>query len=128
MNYLLDTHALLWIVTDDLQLSDKAKQIFLDSEKRLYLSMASVWELAIKSSLSKISLGMPLEEFINSHVRGIDIDILEIKLPHVLRIENLPFIHRDPFDRLIISQAIEDNLIIVGNDSLFDQYNVTRIW
>jgi len=128
MKYLLDTHTLLWIVTDDKQLSQNAKKIYLDNENDLFLSMASVWELAIKSSLSKVSLGMPLDEFVDTHIRGIDIDILDIRLPHVLRIENLPYFHRDPFYRLIISQAIEDNLTILGNDSTFDQYNIKRIW
>ena len=71
---------------------------------------------------------MPLEEFVSEHITGNNIAILEIKLPHVLRIEQLPFHHKDPFDRLIISQSIEDNLPILGNDTVFDRYNIKRIW
>ena len=106
MKYIVDTHALIWIVTEDSRLSNKAKKIYLDNKNDIYLSMASVWELAIKSSLKKISLGMPLEEFVDEHVRGNDIGIIDIQLPHVLGIELLPFHHRDPFDRLIISHLI----------------------
>lgn len=128
MKYLLDTHSLLWIITDDSKLSKRAQDIYLDSENDIFLSMASIWELAIKSSLGKISLDKPLDEFVSEHVLGNNIEILEIKLPHVLRIEQLPFHHRDPFDRLIISQAIEDSLPILGGDNAFDLYKIKRIW
>ena len=128
MKYLLDTHSFLWIITDDSKLSKKAQDIYLDSENDIFLSMASIWELAIKSSQGKISLDKPLEEFVSEHVLGNNIEILEIKLPHVLRIEQLPFHHRDPFARLIISQAIEDSLPILGGDKAFDLYKIKRIW
>lgn len=128
MKYLLDTHPFLWIITDDSKLSKKARDIYLDSENDIFLSMASIWELAIKSSLGKISLDKPLNEFVSEHVLGNNIEILEIKLPHVLRIEQLPFHHRDPFDRLIISQAIEDSLPILAGDKAFDSYKIKRIW
>ena len=128
MKYLLDTHSLLWIITEDSRLSKKAERIYLDAENDICLSMASIWELAIKSSLEKISLKKPLDEFVEKHIRGNNIKILDIRLPHVLRIERLPFHHRDPFDRLIISQAIEDNLTIIGCDKAFDMYSVKQIW
>ncbi len=128
MKYLLDTHSLLWIITDDPRLSKNAQDIYLDSENGIFLSMASIWELAIKSSLEKISLEKPLDEFVSEHVHGNNIEILDIKLPHVLRIEKLPFNHRDPFDRLIIAQSIEDNLPILGGDKVFDLYKIKRIW
>lgn len=128
MKYLIDTHTLLWIVTNDPKLSAKAKDLYLDSENEIFISMASIWELSIKSSLGKISLEQPLDEFVNEHVKGNDIRILKIELPHVLRIENLPFYHRDPFDRLIISQSIEDNIPIIGSDKTFDSYPIKRIW
>lgn len=128
MKYLIDTHTLLWIVTNDPKLSAKAKDLYLDSENEIFISMASIWELSIKSSLGKISLEQPLDEFVDEHVKGNDIRILKIELPHVLRIENLPFYHRDPFDRLIISQSIEDNIPIIGSDKTFDSYPIKRIW
>ena len=128
MKYILDTHTLLWIVTDDSRLSSDAKRIYLDKRNDICLSLASVWELAIKSSLSKISFGMTLEEFVDEHVFGNAIDILYIGLGHVVRIEQLPFHHRDPFDRMIISQALEEDLIVLGSDTLFDDYGIKRLW
>jgi len=128
MKYLLDTHALLWITTDDLKLSKKAKNIYLDAENEILLSIASIWELAIKSSIGKITFQKDLDDFVDVHIKGNNIEILKIELPHVLRIEKLPFHHRDPFDRLIIAQAIEDNLKILGADNTFDKYKVKRIW
>jgi len=128
MKYLFDTHTLLWTVTDDPQLSLKAKEIYLDAGNEILFSMASIWELAIKASLKKITFEKTLEKFIEEHVKGNNIDILKIELPHVLRVENLPFHHRDPFDRLLIAQSIENNLSLISNDSLFDKYNVKCIW
>ena len=128
MKYLLDTHTLLWITTDDPKLSKKAKNIYLDAENEILLSIASIWELAIKSSIGKITFQKDLDEFVDVHIKGNNIEILKIELPHVLRIEKLPFHHRDPFDRLIIAQAIEDNLKILGANNIFDKYKVKRIW
>jgi PIN domain nuclease of toxin-antitoxin system len=128
MKCILDTHTLLWIVTDDPRLGRNAKRIYLDKENDICLSLASIWELAIKSSLSRLSFGMTLEEFVEEHVFGNAIDILYIGLGHVIRIEQLPFHHRDPFDRMIISQALEENLVVLGGDPLFDGYGVNRLW
>ncbi len=128
MDYLTDTHTLLWIVTDSPKLSDRAKELYLNPENKIFFSLASIWELAIKSSLSKLTLEIPLEEFVDEHIKGNDIQILNIELPHLLRIEKLPFHHRDPFDRLIICQQIENNLPIIGSDKEFDKYGVRRIW
>ena len=126
--YLIDTYTLLWIVTDSPKLSDRAKTLYLNPENKIIISLASIWELAIKSSLNKLTLEKPLEEFIDEHIKGNDIQILNIELPHILRIEKLPFHHRDPFDRLIISQQIENNLPVIGSDKEFDQYGIKRIW
>ena len=128
MDYLIDTHTLLWIVTDSPKLSNLAKDLYLDSENKILISMASIWELSIKSSLGKLTLEKPIDEFVDEHIKGNDIQVLNIELPHVLRIEKLPFHHRDPFDRLIISQQIENNLPIICNDEVFDKYAVKRVW
>lgn len=128
MNILLDTHTLLWIITDDSQLSAMAKELYLDKTNLVYFSMAGIWELAIKSSLAKINLGNSIEDFVDNHIKGNDINILDIKLAHILRIEKLPYHHRDPFDRLIIAQAIEEKIAILGNDTIFDTYKIKRIW
>ena len=128
MDYLIDTHTLLWIVTDSPKLSIQAKDLYLNPENNIFISLASIWEMAIKSSLNKLTLEKSLEEFVDEHIKDNDIQILNIELPHILRIEKLPFHHRDPFDRLIISQQIENNLPIIGSDEEFDKYDVTRIW
>jgi PIN domain nuclease of toxin-antitoxin system len=128
MKYLLDTHALLWLTTNQPQLSQKVKDIYLNVENEILLSAASLWELAIKSSLGKIHFEKGLEAFIDVHVKGNNIEILKIEIPHVIRIEKLPFHHRDPFDRLIIAQAIENNLRIISSDKTFDKYKIKRIW
>lgn len=128
MKYLIDTHTLLWITTNDPKLSPLAKNIYLDTGNEILVSMASIWELAIKSSMAKISFKNTLEGFVQYHVIGNNIQLLGVSLSHLLRVETLPFHHRDPFDRLIISQAIEENMPIIGNDSSFDLYQVERRW
>ncbi|VAX19122.1 hypothetical protein MNBD_IGNAVI01-2280 [hydrothermal vent metagenome] len=128
MKYLLDTHTLLWIVTDSPKLSKKAKKLYLETDNTILFSLASIWELAIKSSLGKIEFDKTLEGFVEEHVKGNNIQILNIELPHILRVEQLPFHHRNPFDRLLIAQLIENNLSIISYDKIFDLYKVNRIW
>jgi PIN domain nuclease of toxin-antitoxin system len=128
MDYLLDTHSLLWIVTDDPRLSTKAKELFLDDDNEIYFSIASIWELAIKISLKRVILDEPLDIFIKSHIQGNNIKILPIEIKHVLKVENLPFHHRYPFDRLIISQGIVENIPIITKDSDFESYPIKKIW
>lgn len=128
MKYLLDTHVLLWIITNDSKLSLKAKTIYLDPENDIYFSLAGVWEMAIKSSLGKLSLSKQLDKFIDEHIKGNNIEILKIEVPHVVRVENLPFHHRDPFDRLMISQAIVENLPLMSADRVLDAYPIKRVW
>jgi PIN domain nuclease of toxin-antitoxin system len=106
MKILLDTQAFLWIISDAPELSKKAKKVFLDQENDLFLSLASTWEIAIKSSLGKLKLKQPLQKFIPMQLQENSIFQLDISFRHVVGITTLPFHHRDPFDRLIISQAI----------------------
>jgi len=84
--------------------------------------------MAIKISLNKLYLNETLEDFTQKHIIGNDIEILKIELSHIYRVEQLPFHHRDPFDRLIISQSIEDNLPLLTSDIKFDEYPITRVW
>ncbi len=128
MNLVLDTHAFLWIVSDDKKLSRKAKKLFLNKSNDIYLSAASIWEMAIKISLGRLTLDEPLESFIETHAVGNNIKILDIKSKHLYKIENLPFHHRDPFDRIIIAQCMIENYFIVGSDKAFDSYPVSRVW
>jgi PIN domain nuclease of toxin-antitoxin system len=128
LRYLLDTHALLWIVADDPQLSSQVKNIYLDEENEILTSTASIWETAIKISLKKLEIPGTLAEFVKEHVRGNKIEIMPIELKHLYQLENLSYFHRDPFDRLIIAQAIVENIPILSNDKAFDDYPIQRIW
>lgn len=128
MKILLDTQAFLWIISDAPELSKKAKKIFLDQENDLFLSLASIWEMAIKSSIGKLKLKQPIEKFFPTQLQENSILQLDISFRHVVGVTSLPFHHRDPFDRLIISQAIQENLPILSSDEAFDAYNIQRLW
>jgi len=128
MKYLLDTHTLLWIVTNDPRLSKKAKNAYLNSENLICFSIASLWEMAIKISLKKLSIEEPLSEFIQNQIKANDIKFLNIEVPHILALENLAYHHRDPFDRLIIAQSIHEDITILSSDKIFDLYPIKRFW
>ena len=128
MSYLLDTQSLLWLLTDDHRLTETVKSTFLKMENDILVSIASLWEMAIKISLNKLSIEGTLEKFTEEHILGNAIEFLPVEPAHVFRLENLPFYHRDPFDRLIIAQAVEENLPIISSDRVFDKYKIRRIW
>jgi PIN domain nuclease of toxin-antitoxin system len=128
MTYILDTHALLWILTDDDRLSKKVRDTFLETKNIILLSLASIWEMSIKISLNKLKIKTSLASFVDQHVINNNIQILQILPEHLYPLEKLPFHHRDPFDRLIISQAIYENLPVITSDDNFDLYAVKRIW
>ena len=128
MNYLLDTQAFLWIVTADERLSKRAKNIFLSIRNDFFLSIASIWEIAIKFSIGKLYISIPIQEFIHRGIENNDIKLLDIKFEHVLSVSSLPFHHRDSFDRLLITQAMSENFIILSNDKTFDKYSIKRVW
>ena len=128
MRLIFDTHTLLWIVTNDSKLSKKAKSLFLNSKNEILFSFVSIWEMAIKINLGRLSIDQSLKEFIKHHIKGNDIKLLSIELNHILLLENLPHHHRDPFDRLLICQAIAENLPIISSDKDLDLYTIKRIW
>ena len=128
MKVLLDTSTFLWLAADDPSLSARAKKIFLDNANDCLLSIVSIWELAIKTSLNKLTLPHSVEKFVLAQLHANDIQQLPIHFRHVARVEALPFHHRDPFDRLIISQAIEEKIPILSPDKHFDVYPVRRLW
>jgi PIN domain nuclease of toxin-antitoxin system len=115
-------------VDDNPKLGEKAKSIYLNEANDIYASVANIWEIAIKTSLNKLQIPGTLSEFVKEHVRGNKIDIMSIELTHLYQLENLTFFHRDPFDRLLIAQAIVENIPILGNDAVFDKYPIQRIW
>lgn len=119
---------MLWIITDDAHLSRKARELFLDEKNDVLISMASIWELAIKISLRKLEISGQIPGFIKEHVWGNNMNILPIELPHLYHLETLPFYHRDPFDRLMISQSIVEKIPIISYDESLDKYPIKRIW
>lgn len=128
MRYLLDTHTFLWAAAGSPELSDRARRILTDPKPELFLSVASAWEMAIKVSLGKLILARPLAAMLSEGLRGQGIHLLAVHLDHVLAVARLPFHHRDPFDRLIIAQAVAEELVVVGRDEVFDRYGVRREW
>ncbi len=127
MTYLLDTHILLWFSSGDPRLSRKVKSILLNESNSILLSAASIWEMAIKISLDKLVICMPLKDFLREHVQGNNINILDIAINQVLQLESLPYYHRDPFDRLIIAQAIVEDLPVITADPHFKKYPIACI-
>lgn len=128
MKILIDTHALLWLITDDKKLSTKSKLYFTDPENELYFSMASFWEICIKTSIGKLSLSTSWEQTLKEELSFNSVQLLPISTEHCVQVSKLPFYHRDPFDRLIIAQAVVDELHIMSIDEHFEHYPISLIW
>ena len=128
MNMLLDTQALLWFLLDDSRLSRKAREVIIHAEGSIFVSPASFWEIAIKISLGKFALPEPYLHFWNRQMQKNALTLLPITLDHTARIADMPFHHKDPFDRLLIAQSLEEQVPIVSSDSIFDAYGVNRLW
>ncbi len=128
MRLLLDTHTFLWFTLGDPQISPAALVAINDLGNDKLVSPATYWEIAIKVSIGKLALGQPYEDFLH---RGITLNgfvILPIEPRHTARVAAMPFHHKDPFDRLLIAQALADDLTLVSNEALFDAYGVRRLW
>ena len=128
MKYLLDTHTLIWFLTGDKKLSDKARHLIDNPGNRKFLSIASLWEIAIKVSLGKLALNKSFEKLFPEQLHFNRIEILDITVDNLIKLTTLPFHHRDPFDRLIIAQALVEGLPIIGADVIFDAYGINREW
>lgn len=128
MRLLLDTHAFLWFVSADPKLSRGARRRIRSIRHDKYLSVASVWEMAIKLSLGKLQLEVSLDELIDEGAVENGIVLLDITRPHAAGVAELAFHHRDPFDRLLVSQAMREDMAIVSRDPAFDAYPVDRLW
>ena len=127
MRVLIDTNIFVWFIAGSDRLNHQAINIMTDMNNELVLSVASLWEIAIKSSPGKLELLRPFDQLIPEQLELHEIDILQIELPHLLRIISLLFHHRDPFDRLIIAQSISENLPIITSDNAFQEYPVQLI-
>ena len=128
MKILLDTHTVLWWINEYGKLSKKAKFVLMDEENELYLSIASLWEIAIKISLNKLTnLNGGVDTLLKS-LEMIPIELIPIQLQYIKFLESLPFIHRDPFDRLLIATAKMEDMTILTADKNLCLYNVLTIW
>jgi PIN domain nuclease of toxin-antitoxin system len=125
---LLDTHTLFWSVEDPSQVSATAMAAMQDPANERLLSAATIWELAIKVGLGKIVLAMPYRQWMEKAIADLKLDILPVTVEYAERQSVLPPHHKDPFDRFMIAQALVDGIAVVGVDSAFDAYGVTRIW
>lgn len=128
MRLLLDTQAFLWWVFDDARLSKKAKKLISDSGNECFVSAASAWELAIKAGLGKIQLNQAVSDFFPQQLRENNFQLLDLKLQHITAVEALPSHHRDPFDRLLVVQAITERLVLVSGDKILAKYKIERVW
>jgi len=128
MRVLLDTHPLLWFALDDPQLSAAAKAVIVDPANEKYVSPASWWEIAIKMSVKKYSLTVPHDVFFEAAITANGFLVLNIEPRHTAAIVGLPHHHKDPFDRLLIAQAIVEDIPLVSADTAFDLYPVRRVW
>ena len=127
MKLLLDTHAFLWFVSGDDRLSRAGCRALENKEAELHLSAATIWEMAIKSSLGRLMLPVPLDEYVTEKLAN-GFRILPVEWRHAAAVEKLPFRHRDPFDRLLVAQALVENLAVVTGDAVFRSYGVKVLW
>lgn len=131
MQYLIDTHVFLWFVSNAKELSKTAKTLIEDGNNEIFLSIASLWEISIKTALGKLSINGKYESVIDDATDN-SIQILPINFSHTVEQNRLIFYHRDPFDRIIISQAIVENMNFISSDNVFDNYltgkSIKRIW
>lgn len=128
MKVLLDTHAFLWWITDNPQLSLQARNIISDGKNEVFLSAASAWEIAIKTQLGRLKLPDKPELFVSKQMAINAIQGLPIQISHALHVYNLPNHHQDPFDRMLVSQAQLEGMHILTSDSQIAEYHVKVIW
>ncbi len=128
MSMLLDTHTFLWFVVGDARLSASAKRVILDPVNDKLVSPAAYWEIAIKVSIGKYTLHEPYETFMQRGIVGNGFRVLPIEPKHTTVLTSLPFHHRDPFDRLLVAQAMAEAVPIVSADSVLAAYPITRLW
>jgi len=128
MKLLLDTQALIWFLEGDARLTPPAQQAIEDQANLKYISMASGWEMAIKAALGKLKLPLPFPELFPGRLEALGLIIFPIQPHHLHCLLTMPRHHGDPFDRLLVAQALSENFTVVGNDAAFDAYGVRRHW
>jgi len=128
MRLLLDTHTFLWFISGDNQLSNKARELISNPENEILLSVASLWEIVIKVGLGKLRLAGPFEDIVPQQIELNSFETIGIELSHLRELIGLPQHHRDPFDRLIIAQAIAEGAPLIATDEEFIGYPVRLLW
>ena len=123
MRILIDTHILIWHLEDDVQLSSYYGQLIEDRSNTVFVSIVSFWEIAINTSRGKLSLSKPIVDIV-AQIERSTISILPINPRHTIQVSHLPFHHKDPFDRMIIAQALVDDLPVISSDRNFTNYGV----
>lgn len=127
MPVILDTQIIIWLEESPEKIPDAVKQIIL-KESLVYISAASVWEMAIKIKTGKLYIKMPLRKFIDNVQKDYHFELLNITLEHIYEVERLPLHHKDPFDRLLIAQSMIENIAVTTSDEIFDKYSINVIW
>ena len=120
MSYLLDTHIFLWYLTDDKKLKDSVKKILVDPQNIIYVSVANAWEISIKNKIGKL----PLKTTLKRCFEVSNFPIININIEHILKLNNLPLLHKDPFDRILIAQAQIENLTLITSDPKLWKYKI----
>lgn len=128
MNLLLDTHAFLWWVSDDPQLPDRARDAIADGRNEVFFSVVSAWEIVVKAGLGRLRLEGETDAFIDEQLEANAFQVLPVHLRHALALAGLPDLHRDPFDRMLVAQASNDDLTIVSGDPRLVAYPVSVLW
>ncbi len=128
MKLLLDTQCWLWWFANPERLNTEAIELIGEEKNQLYLSVASIWEIAIKVSLGKLNLPEPPSEYVPSRMMMLGVTSVDIKGIHAIGAASLPYHHRDPFDRMLIAQSQIEQMQILTADSVFNQYDVNLIW
>lgn len=128
MKVLLDTHTFFWWATEPGKLSDAARDAVEDAGNELILSVVSPWEIQIKAQLGKFTLTRPLRDIIHDQVTVNGLRSLPVTFAHVLALDSLPVIHKDPFDRLLMAQSIAEGATLVSADHVFVGYPIALLW
>jgi PIN domain nuclease of toxin-antitoxin system len=128
MKLLLDTHAFIWSFAEPEKLSPKALALLVDGDNDLVLSVASVWEMQIKIQSGRLRFTVPLKELVESQRQTNGVQVLPVEMEHVLALDALPTLHKDPFDRLLVAQANVEGAFLVSRDPVFSGYPVKLLW
>ncbi len=127
MNLLIDTHALIWFITDNQRLPNETKSIIENNKNKCYVSIATFWEIGIKNSIGRLELNTDLKTIFQI-IDETGFEILPITTNHILINADLDFHHQDPFDRIIIAQSLSENMTIITKDHQFQNYDMPIIW